>query len=113
MYEARNAIHGKMIKHPEVKAAVENRLNASWSPEQIVGRMRLKRHSIYVSHETIYRFAYSKDGREVQFCRYLPEYRRRRRPRGFRRHNRAHIFDKQSLPHRPKSISDRAEFGHQ
>ena len=43
--------------------------------------MRLERHPIRVSHETIYRFAYSKDGREEQFYRYLPEHRRRRRPR--------------------------------
>lgn len=74
--------------------------------------MRLERHPIRVSHETIYRFAYSKDGRDAQFCRHLPEHRRRRRPRGYRRHNRTHIFDTQSLSHRPERISERTEFGH-
>lgn len=112
MYEKRRAIHRKMIAHPELKAAIEDRLKAGWSPEQIAGRMRLERHSIRVSHETIYRFAYSKDGREEQFYRHLPEHRRRRRPRGYRRHNRTHIFDVQSLSHRPERISERLEFGH-
>lgn len=112
MYECRRAIHRKMIMHPELKAAVEDRLKAGWSPEQIAGRMRLERHPIRVSHETIYRFAYSKDGRDEQFYRHLPEHRRRRRPRGHRRHNRTHIFDVQSLSHRPDRISERAEFGH-
>ena len=55
-----------------MKAAVESRLKAGWSAEQIAGRMRLERHPIRVSHETIYRFAYSKDGRDEQFYRHLP-----------------------------------------
>ena len=74
-YEKRRAIHRKMILHPDLKAAIEDRLKAGWSPEQIAGRMRLERHPIRVSHETIYRFAYSKDGRDEQFYRHLPEHR--------------------------------------
>lgn len=69
LYERRRAVHRKMIVHPELKAAVEDRLKAGWSPEQIAGRMRLEHHPIRVSHETIYRFAYSRDGREEQFYR--------------------------------------------
>ena len=111
-YEQRRAIHRKMIVHPELKAAIEDRLKAGWSPEQIAGRMRLERHPIRVSHETIYRFAYSKDGRDEQFYLHLPEHRRRRRPRGYRRHNRTHIFDTQSLSRRPERVAERTEFGH-
>lgn len=112
MYEQRRAIHRKLVAHPDLKATIEDRPKAGWSPEQIAGRMRLERHPIRVSHETIYRFAYSKDGRDEQFYRHLPEHHRRRRPRGYRRHNRAHIFDTQSLSHRPECISERTEFGH-
>ncbi len=111
-YEARRAIHRKMIVHPELKAAIEDRLKAGWSPEQIAGRMRLERHPMRVSHETIYRYAYYEDGPAGKFYRHLPEHRRRRRPRGYRRHNRTHIFDVQSLSYRPDRISERAEFGH-
>lgn len=75
-YEQRRAIHRKMIAHPELKAAIEDRLKAGFSPEQIAGRMRLERHPIRVSRETIYRFVYSKDGRDEQFYRHLPEHRR-------------------------------------
>lgn len=32
--------------------------------------------------------------------------------RKYRRHNRTHIFDVQSLSHRPESVADRKEFGH-
>lgn len=53
-YERRRAIHRKLIAHPDLKAAMEDRLKAGWSPEQIAGRMRLERHPIRVSHETIY-----------------------------------------------------------
>ena len=55
-----------------MKADVESRLKAGWSAEQIAGRMRLERHPIRMSHETIYRFAYFKDGRDEQFYRHLP-----------------------------------------
>ncbi|MEI4264010.1 IS30 family transposase [Roseovarius sp. D0-M9] len=112
MYERRRAVHCKMIVHPDLKAAIEDRLKAGWSPEQIAGRMRLERHPIRVSHETINRFAYSKDGCAEQFYRDLPQHRRRRRPRGYRRHQRGHIFDAQSLSYRPEGVSARAEFGH-
>ena len=111
-YERRRAIHRKMIIHPDLEAAIEDRLKAGWSPEQIAGRMRLERHRIRVCHETIYRIAYPKDGRDEHFHRHLPEHRCRRRPRGHRRHNRTHIFDLQSLSHRRYRISERSEFGH-
>ena len=112
MYERRRAIHRKMISPPQLKAAIEDRLKAGWSPEQIAGRMRLERHPIRVSHETIYRFAYSKDGRAEAFYRHLPEHRKRRRPRGCRRHYRTQIFDSQSLSRRPERVAERGEFGH-
>lgn len=62
------AIHRKIIVHPELKAAIKDRLKAAWSPEQIAGRMKLERHKVRVSHETIYRVAYSKDGSSIVTC---------------------------------------------
>ncbi len=110
-YAQRRATHRKMIAHPELKASIEDRLKAGWSPEQIAGRMRLERHPIQGSHETIYRFAYSKDGREEQFYRHLPEHRRRRRLRGYRRGQR-HISLTARVRHTGPSASTSAEFGH-
>ena len=65
--EERCAIHRKLIICPEIMAAVRSGFDAGWSPEQIAGRMRLERHPMRVSHETIYRYAYSKDGRAEKF----------------------------------------------
>lgn len=112
LYERRRSVRRKMITHPKLKAAIEDRLKAGWSPEQIAGRMRLERHPIRVSHETIYRFAYSKEGRAEGFFRHLPTHRLRRRPRGYRRSSRTQIFDAQSLSRRPERIAERREFGH-
>lgn len=111
-YEYRRAVHRKLVAHPEVKAAIEDALKAGWSPEQIAGRMRLEQHCICVSHEMIYRFAYSKAGLEEAFYRHLPEHRRRPRPCTHRRHQRSRIQDSQSLCHRPSAAAERQEFGH-
>ncbi len=112
MYENRRAVHRKMIVYPELKAAIEDRLKAGWSPEQTAGRMRFERHPVRLSLGTIYRFAYSKDGRAEAFYRHLAEHRKRRRPRGHRRHNRTRIFDSQSQSRRPERSAARTEFGH-
>ena len=71
-YEKRRALHRKLIICPELMAAVRSGLDAGWSPEQIADRMRLERHPQRVSHETIYRYAYSKDGRAEQFYQHCP-----------------------------------------
>lgn len=70
--------------------------------------MRLERHPIRVSHETIYRFVCSKDGPAEQFYHYLPE---NRRPREHRRHHLSHIFESPNLQP-PKRIAERIEFDH-
>jgi len=111
-YEERRAVHRKLIRYPDIMAAVRSGFDAGWSPEQIAGRMRLERHPMRVSHETIYRYAYSKDGRAEKFYRHLPMHRHRRRPRGTRRHHGRHILDELAIAHRPDTIADRSQFGH-
>ncbi|EAQ23486.1 IS30-like element ISRssp4 family transposase [Roseovarius sp. 217] len=110
--EDRRAVHRKLILYPEIMAAVRCGFDAGWSPEQIAGRMRLERHPMRVSHETIYRYAYSKAGRAEKFYRHLPMHRHRRRPRGTRRHHGRHILDELAIAHRPEAIAERDQFGH-
>ena len=112
MAERRRAVHRKMVVHPTLKLAVVDRLKAGWSPEQIAGRMKLERHPVRVSHETIYRFAYSKSGLSEELYRHLPEHRRRRRPRTARRHHGVRFSNEVSIARRPDSIGQRTEFGH-
>jgi len=54
-YEGRRAVHRKLIRDPDIMAAVRSGFYAGCSPEQIAGRMQLERHPMRVSHETIYR----------------------------------------------------------
>jgi IS30 family transposase len=53
-YEDRRAVHRKLIIYPDIIAAVRSGFDAGWPPEQIAGRMRLERHPMRVSHETIH-----------------------------------------------------------
>jgi IS30 family transposase len=110
--EERRAIHRKLVIYPEIMAAVRSGFDAGWSPEQIAGRMRLERHPIRVSHETIYRYAYSKDGRAEKFCQHLPRHRRNRRPRGMRKHHGSQFLEELAIRHRPKAVGEGVQFGH-
>lgn len=47
-YADRRAVHRKLIRYPDIMAAVRSGFDAGWSPEQIAGRMRLERHSARV-----------------------------------------------------------------
>ena len=111
-YEQRRAVHRKLIRYPEIMAAVRDGFDAGWSPEQIAGRMRRERHPMRISHETIYRYAYSKDGRAEKFYQHLPRHRRNRRPRGMRKHHGRKFLDELAIKHRPEVVGDRTEFGH-
>jgi IS30 family transposase len=64
-----------------------------------------------VSHETIYRFAYSKSGLSEELYRHLPEHRRRR-PRAARRHHGVRFSSDVSIALRPDIVGQRTEFGH-
>ena len=108
----RRARRRKLVRLVDLRNAVIGQLKEGWSPEQIAGRMKLERHPMRVSHETIYRYAYSKDGRAEKFYRHLPEHRHRRRPRGTRRHHGRRFLDELAIAHRPEAIADRSQFGH-
>lgn len=44
----------KLARFSHLRQSVIDRIVHGWSPQQIAGRMRLERHPISVSHETIY-----------------------------------------------------------
>jgi transposase, IS30 family len=93
------AIHRKLVKHPLVKTAVIDRLREGWSPEQIAGRMEHEHHPVRVSHETIYRYTYSKDGRCEELHRHLPQHRCHHRPRGGRKPDGLRFGAENSIAH--------------
>ena len=110
---ARRRQYRKLLRDPLLCAAVIERLQDGWSPEQISGRIRLwSGAQTKLSHETIYQYVYSKEGQEKQLARYLPERRRKRRPR-YARKPRSLVFPMEcAIRNRPECINSRQEFGH-
>ncbi len=102
----------KLARFSQVRQSVIERIMHGWSPQQIAGRMRLERHPVSVSHETIYKFAYSSDGHAIKLWRHLPEHRSRRRPRhAIRKHGQRFSPDLNIL-RRPDVVAERKQFGH-
>ncbi|MEC8196900.1 MAG: IS30 family transposase, partial [Pseudomonadota bacterium] len=111
MYEKRRAIHRKMIVYPELKEAIEDRLKAGWSTEQIAGRLQHDGQALRVSHETIYAYVYGPDGQSEGLARYLPHRRKKRLPRR-RRTPRGLVFPPdRSIHQRPDYVKTRETFG--
>ena len=107
----RRARRRKLVRIPELREAVVDRLQEGWSPEQIAGRLRLEGHATSVSHETIYAYVYSEDGQSQALARYLPERRKKRKPR-YARSPRGRMFPlERSIHHRPEHIKTREMFG--
>ncbi|MEN3148872.1 IS30 family transposase [Neorhizobium sp. IRAMC:178] len=102
----------KLVRFSHVRQSVIDRIVHGWSPQQIAGRMRLERHPISVSHETIYKFAYSADGHAIKLWRHLPEHRARRRPRHARRKHGQRFSPDLNILRRPDVVADRKQFGH-
>jgi len=103
----------KIRRHPRLRELAIDRLKAYWSPEQIAGRLAEdSANPVRICRETIYRFVYCKEDYGLGLYRYLPEARRKRRPRGSRR-PRGNVFPADcKISQRPDSIGDRTEFGH-
>ncbi|MEJ5083841.1 IS30 family transposase [Ochrobactrum sp. MYb379] len=102
----------KLIRYDELRQSVIDHISDGWSPQQIAGRMRLERHPVSVSHETIYQFVYSADGRQEGLWKHLPERRAKRRPRHARRHHGRRFPPELSILYRPDMVSRRKQFGH-
>ena len=62
MAAERRARQRKLIKHPELRKLVVERIKNGWTPEQISNRMIHERAPQRICQETIYRYIYSKEG---------------------------------------------------
>lgn len=103
----------KLRRHPKLRELVIDRLKAYWSPEQIAGRLSEDGVShIRICPETIYRFVYCKEDYGLGLYRYLPEARRKRRPRGSRRPRNSVFPADCRISQRPDFIGNRSQFGH-
>ena len=108
----------KLASNLMLRDIVEDRLQHSWSPQQIAGWLKVSYPNspeMQVSHESIYRalFVQSRGGLRKELTRYLRTGRVIRRPKGVRlpdgrggRPNTLHISE------RPPEAEDRAVPGH-
>lgn len=95
----------KLARFAHLRQSVIERIMHGWSPQQIAGRLQLEQHPICVSHETIYKFAYSPDGHAIKLWRHLPEHRARRRPRHARRRHGRRFSPDVNILHRPDVVA--------
>lgn len=101
----------KLIRLNDLRSHVIDRLQAGWTPEQIAGRLGFDDQPVRVSHETIYAYVYSREGRSQELARYLPSRRKTRRPR-YARRPRGQVFPpERSIHQRPQHVNTRQTFG--
>ncbi len=112
MARERRAKLRKLARFSHVRQSVIERIMHGWSPQQNAGRMRLERDPVSVSHETIYKYAYSADGHAIKLWRHLPEHRSRRRPRHARRRHGRRFSPDVNILYRPDTVAERKQFGH-
>jgi transposase, IS30 family len=102
----------KLIQDARLRQHVTAMLAQWWSPEQIAGRLQHIGEDARVSHETIYQFVYSPEGRALALHRHLLRARRLRRRRFGRKPRSPKIPFERTIGQRPAAIGHRRELGH-
>ena len=101
------------LKSPAIYSFVCEKLRCGWSPEQIAGRLRRDNgNKQVICHETIYRYIYSREGREKNLTEYLVRHHYQRRKWHSRYLYRRGITNRTSIRLRPKEVEKRKTFGH-
>lgn len=82
------------------------------SPEQISGRLKRCNSTLSISHESIYRFIYSREGRRDKLHTYLAQRKSRRGVRARLWQRKPLIPDRIDIDQRPGAIKAQLLFGH-
>ena len=107
---AQHGRHSKIQKDGYLRDYVVKGLKKGWSPEQISGRMKHQRLTIYVCPETIYQYVYKSKDKSLYYCLHYKQTKRHRR---YGRKQRLCRFgDMRLITQRPVEISARDRFGH-
>ncbi len=102
----------QLFSNEKLLAFASEKLREGWSPEQISGRLKLENNSLKISHETIYKFAYSKAGQALGWPKLLPRKQLKRRAKYGRKPKREIIPNAIPISLRPITIDGRSEIGH-
>lgn len=100
----------KIEKDGYLKDYVVRSLKKGWSPEQISGRMKYHKLTIYVCPETIYQFVYRSRNKELYHC--LAYKKPRRKKRYCRQKSPCRYGKIRLITERPADIALRKKFGH-
>ncbi len=96
-----------------LKQRVLDDLSKDYSPEQIAGRLRKEAQGrTIISHETIYLFIYSKEGKKEKLWLHLRHRKKPERKHWGSRTHRTKIPDRVSIHERPEIVNIRTVFGH-
>lgn len=103
-FERRQLRKGKrpiLERRPDLKAQIIARLTEDqWSPEQIAGELNTRTGTQIISHETIYQFLYSEEGRRLKLWVHLRHKKRpSRAPRGARTSRRKDLIPDRTPVH--------------
>lgn len=110
-----NRSRGTKLGRGRLRGHVERRLERTWSPEQIAGRLPLEHPddaSLRVSHETIYRHVRADRESGGTLWKRLRRSNRTRRRRYGGRDGRGRIPNRVGIERRPTAANDRSETGH-
>ncbi len=100
----------KIEGNREFQDYLEEKLKASWTPEQISNRWKKDNTSKkHFSFKGIYKYLYSAQGQHL--CKYLPSKQYSLRRRRGRKQKRQIIKNRTSIEKRPKIINERRRFG--
>ena len=109
---ARKLRGSKISRCPSLQNEVMSSLAIGWTPEQIAGRLRLTEFKNKISHESIYRYIYSPDGKRQKLSKYLPYHHAKRGYRSRKATRQSPIPDRVPIHLRPDKANDRSEIGH-
>jgi IS30 family transposase len=113
----RRRLYGKKEKklhsNAMLREYVIEKLKEDWSPEQVSERLKCydhRRAKETVSHETIYQFVYSQEGRSLRLFEHL----RMGKPKRFQMHSRRRKIpiEGPSIHERPLEVSKKKVIGH-
>jgi len=104
----------KLIRKEKLKEHVIEKLEEDWSPEQIAGELRERCGMTIISHETIYQFIYSDEGRQLKLWLHLRrKHKGERRKRGTRKSRKGQIIPERiSIHKRTSEATERKISGH-
>jgi transposase, IS30 family len=103
--------YGKLVNEG-LKKHIIACLKQGWSPEQIAGRLKYERSSFRISHEAIYQYIYSEEGRAKKLSLLLLRRRAKRGSRYGKKPAKHYIPESRSIEKRPAHIDKRKEGGH-